>query len=82
MIMTALLMMTGCASTTPVFDESLCPAPYKPTASLLVKPEPLKPIEGGTIKQILPVVVDNNRSCAADKERLRLLINEIETFSF
>lgn len=76
--MIALLMMSGCASTTPVFDEALCPETPRVSTALLIKPNELKPIEAGEPKQLIPVIVENNRACVAANEQLRLLIEEIE----
>lgn len=71
-------MMSGCASTTPVFDEALCPETPRVSTALLIKPNDLKPIEAGEPKQLIPVIVENNRACVAANEQLRLLIEEIE----
>lgn len=60
--------MTGCQSTTPV---SVGPIKIDPPAELMVPPVSLETIpEGTSLKDALPVIVENNRKLVEDRQRL------------
>ena len=71
-----LLIVTGCQSTTRVSVE---PIRVTPPAVLMIPPKVLKPVaEDLSLKEALPVIVENNAICVDHSVRLELLQNWVK----
>ena len=77
-LIVTLSLMTGCSSTTSQL-QPICPPIEYPVieAELLQYPEELTQVTSNDPKEIIKVVVENNRQLVDDRTRLVQLINKI-----